>query len=154
MGFQPYRLTFESGYYHAAKRDANGYHSQFDFAVSKKNHLIKLNLSTGLGTRLGPSPESRNLGEIIIEEIFFPFRYGIASGQYGYAMDLSNKVLLEPYIGGGVLFANDSSYLVIPVSVKVIYTLDAPIDLGISGNYQINALNDFYTVSAVVGYRF
>ena len=152
--FQPYRVTFEPGYYHAAKRDADGYHSQFDFTVSIKSHLLSLNLATGLGKKLCPSTESRDLGEIIIEEIFFPFRYGIVSGQYGYRMELSDTLILEPYIGGGILFANDSSYFVVPISAKVIYSLDAPVDLGVSGNYQFNALTNFYTINAVVGYRF
>jgi hypothetical protein len=104
--------------------------------------------------RLGPMRQFESLGEFIIEEILVPIDYGIFAAHYGYKIDFKPRLTMERFAGAGFIAANDNAYLVTPGTTKLMYLLGKHLDLGIAGNYNLNSLNNFYTINAVVGYRF
>ena len=112
-----------------------------------------MKLGTGIGKRLGVPKTSEDLGEFITENILLPFRYGIIATQYGYNIEFNDRIRLQPYIGGGILFANDLSYFVLPTNLILSYDFNNRIAIGLNGQYNFNSLNNYYSINLMLRFQ-
>lgn len=74
----------------------------------ENNNIFGVSGAVGFGY-FDLKPIKRDLGETIAR-IFLPYAYGVLSSHYARKIDLSNKLLLEPRLGMGVLFASQASF--------------------------------------------